>query len=305
MRSRIWIVPLVCIVILLLIVLIGFPSQTGVHSGSKERLDVEKLYGYGNVSWNLVIPYDSGHLLERNGSFLFLKDGEEIRPELDTVSEWSEEVDKAHVSYRVCEWRDLRFVFVNVSFGNLTVLTLGIIGGDGCLAMDSFGSKPIVEYRNVTRYCIENTFQLDDKIFKVLIFSNLSANCLVKPLPPPSIATPVPPDIGEFVRAFNERNWSKVYGFYSKRVRANHSLEELKAFEKVRIVDWKILRESLNGATVRFTFKVDETLVNRTYEIPFIYETVKGYEWMIVEGRRFRHGVITFVGYMDVWISPR
>ncbi len=63
------------------------------------------------------------------------------------------------------------------------------------------------------------------------------------PVPPPSPTMPVPPDIGEFVEALNKRNWTKLYGFYSERDRMDHSLDELRTFENVRIVSWKILRE--------------------------------------------------------------
>ncbi|GEM_PF-4998357 len=67
--------------------------------------------------------------------------------------------------------RDLSFVLVNVSFRNFNVSTLGIIRDGKCLAMDCFGSKPVVRYYNVSSTLIRNIFQLDDEIFKVLIFA--------------------------------------------------------------------------------------------------------------------------------------
>ncbi len=279
-----------------------FPSQVSVQSGLKENESLEKLYRYKNVSWNIVIPTDSGYLLEKNGRLLYVVKGREVSPKLVKLSEWNERINDANVRYEVYGWRNLRFVLVNVSFGNLSVSTLGLIEDGRCLATDCFGSKPVVRYYNVSSTMIRNVFQLDDEIFYVLIFANLSARCLTKPLPPPSPTIPVPPDIGEFVEALNEKNWTKAYGFYSERIRMNHSLDELGG---LRIVSWEILRENLSSALVRFEFDVNGTPVNRTIEIPFVYKTVKSYEWITVDGMRFRHGLITPIGYIDKWISWR
>lgn len=77
----------------------------------------------------------------------------------------------------------------------------------------------------------------------------------------------------------------------------SHSLDELGAFKNVMIVSWKILKENLSGAIV--VFDVNGTLVNKTLGIPFVYKTVKSYEWITIDGMRFKHGIITPIGYID------
>lgn len=179
-------------IVIISIVLTLLPSQVSVQSCLKENDSLERLYQYKNISWNLVIPTDSGYLLEKNGSLFIIENGHEISPKLVKISEWNEQKDDANVRYEVYGWRNLSFVFVNVSFKNFSVSTLGIVESGRCLAMDCFGSKPVVRYYNISSRLIRNIFQLDDEIFKVLIFANLSVRCLTKPVPLPSPTMPVP-----------------------------------------------------------------------------------------------------------------